>query len=81
MEIVEYDIVIIGSGIAGMSAAIHASKSSKKGTKIAILSKLHAMRSHSVAAEGGISGVLYPGQNDDSYELHAFDTVKGCFRL
>lgn len=77
MEIVEYDIVIIGSGIAGMSAAIHASKSSKKGTKIAILSKLHAMRSHSVAAEGGISGVLYPGQNDDSYELHAFDTVKG----
>lgn len=77
MEIFDYDIVIIGSGIAGMSAAIHASKSSKKGTRIAIISKLHAMRSHSVAAEGGISGVLYPGQNNDSYDLHAFDTVKG----
>ena len=35
------------------------------------------MRSHSVSAEGGISGVLYPGEADDSADLHAFDTVKG----
>ena len=35
------------------------------------------MRSHSVSAEGGISGVLYPGEADDTADLHAFDTVKG----
>lgn len=76
-EVLDFDIVVLGSGIAGMSAAIHASKSQNEKVRIAVISKLHAMRSHSIAAEGGISGVLYPGQNDDSYDLHAFDTIKG----
>ncbi len=76
MEILNYDIVILGSGLAGMRAALQAAKANGK-LKIALVSKLHAMRSHSVSAEGGISGVLYPGENDDSLELHAFDTVKG----
>ncbi len=77
MEILDYDIAVLGSGIAGLSAAIHASVESKGKLRIAIVSKLHVMRSHSVAAEGGISGVLYPQHNKDSEKLHAYDTVKG----
>jgi succinate dehydrogenase / fumarate reductase flavoprotein subunit len=73
----DYDIVIVGSGLAGMRAALAASRVSDGKLKIALLSKLHAMRSHSVSAEGGISGVLYPGESEDSLDLHAFDTVKG----
>ncbi len=77
MEVLDYDVVILGSGIAGLTAAIHASRLGKGNLKIAVVSKLHVMRSHSVAAEGGISGVLYPQANQDSKELHAYDTVKG----
>jgi succinate dehydrogenase / fumarate reductase flavoprotein subunit len=76
-ETLKFDVVIVGSGLAGMRAALQAARVSEGRLKIALLSKLHAMRSHSVSAEGGISGVLYPGQADDSPELHAFDTVKG----
>ncbi len=76
-ETLKYDLVIVGSGLAGMRAALQAARVSEGRLKIALISKLHAMRSHSVSAEGGISGVLYPGQADDSMELHAFDTVKG----
>jgi len=72
-----YDLVIVGSGLAGMRAALAAAHLSEGRLKIALISKLHAMRSHSVSAEGGISGVLYPGEADDSTDLHAFDTVKG----
>ena len=72
-----YDLVIVGSGLAGMRAALAAARLSEGKLKIALLSKLHAMRSHSVSAEGGISGVLFPGEADDSTDLHAFDTVKG----
>ena len=72
-----YDLVIVGSGLAGMRAALAAARLSEGRLKIALLSKLHAMRSHSVSAEGGISGVLFPGEADDSADLHAFDTVKG----
>ncbi len=77
MEILDYDIAVLGSGIGGLSAAIHASNESKGQLSIALVSKLHVMRSHSVAAEGGISGVLYPDVNKDSEKLHAYDTVKG----
>ncbi len=77
LETLKFDVVIIGSGLAGMRAALQAARASEGRLNIALLSKLHAMRSHSVSAEGGISGVLYPGEADDSQELHAFDTVKG----
>jgi len=77
MEVLEYDVVVLGSGLAGMRAALQASKASNEKLRIALISKLHAMRSHSVSAEGGISGVLYPGRNKDTEDLHAYDTVKG----
>ncbi len=77
LESYEYDLVILGSGLAGMRAALAAALLSDGKLRIALVSKLHAMRSHSVSAEGGISGVLYPGEADDTTDLHAFDTVKG----
>lgn len=76
MEVLKFDIVILGSGLAGMRAALQAAKA-KPGVRIALVTKLHAMRSHSVSAEGGISGVLYPEKENDSIALHAYDTVKG----
>jgi succinate dehydrogenase / fumarate reductase, flavoprotein subunit len=77
METLTYDVAIVGSGLAGMRAALQAARMSEGALKIALVSKLHAMRSHSVSAEGGISGVLYTGEGGDSLELHAEDTVKG----
>ena len=76
MEILRYDVAILGSGIGGFTAAIHADQQSGGRLRIAVISKLHAMRSHSVAAEGGISGVLYTGKGDTE-KLHAYDTIKG----
>ena len=52
MEILDSDILILGTGIAGFTSALHASEASGK-LRISMISKLHAMRSHSVAAEGG----------------------------
>jgi succinate dehydrogenase / fumarate reductase, flavoprotein subunit len=77
VETLQFDVVIVGSGLAGMRAALQAARTSGGQSRIALVSKLHAMRSHSISAEGGISGVLYPGEANDSTELHAFDTVKG----
>lgn len=67
----EYDVVVVGAGLAGMRAAIEASK---KTARVAVLTKVHPVRSHSGAAQGGINAAL--GAND-SVETHAFDTVKG----
>jgi len=77
MQILKYDIAVLGSGLAGMRASLQAAYYSKGNIRIALISKMHAMRSHSVSAEGGISGVLYPGENGDSIDLHGFDTAKG----
>jgi succinate dehydrogenase / fumarate reductase flavoprotein subunit len=77
METLDYDLIILGSGIAGLASAVHATNASKEKLKVAIITKLHAMRSHSVSAEGGISGVLYPEETNDSLESHAYDTIKG----
>ncbi len=70
---VQYDIVIIGSGIAGLRAAIAAAEKSNK-LSIAIVSKTYLLRCHSVCAEGGINTVLREG---DSFDVHAWDTIKG----
>ncbi|MDY6959475.1 MAG: FAD-binding protein [Halobacteriota archaeon] len=71
-----HDVVIIGGGLAGLRAAIEASRS---GLDTAIISKVHPLRSHSVAAQGGINAALgnAVGAEDDSFKDHAFDTVKG----
>ena len=60
VEVLKYDVLIVGSGLAGMRAALEAAWASRDRLRVAIITKLHAMRSHSVSAEGGISGVLYP---------------------
>jgi len=75
MERLKHDLVIVGSGIAGLRAAIEASRLSP-GLSVAIVTKTQAMRSHSVCAEGGTAAVLYP-ELGDSVESHVFDTVKG----
>jgi succinate dehydrogenase / fumarate reductase flavoprotein subunit len=75
-ETLSYDLVIIGSGIAGLRAAIEAARISKGKCSVAVLTKVQAMRSHSVSAEGGTAAVLYPDQGD-TLESHIYDTIKG----
>ena len=66
-----HEVLIIGAGLAGQRAALEAAQA---GASVAIVSKVHPVRSHSVAAAGGINAALNP---EDSWESHAFDTVKG----
>ncbi len=66
-----HDVLIIGAGLAGQRAALAAAR---EGATVAIMSKVHPVRSHSNAAAGGINAALNP---DDSWESHAYDTVKG----
>ena len=67
----EHDVLIVGAGLAGLRAAIAASDA---GADVALLSKVHPVRSHTCCAQGGINGAL---GDDDSWEAHMFDTVKG----
>jgi succinate dehydrogenase / fumarate reductase flavoprotein subunit len=69
-----HDILIVGAGLAGMRAALAAPPS----LDVAVISKVHPVRSHSVAAQGGINAALGV---DDSWEAHAFDTIKGGLYL
>jgi succinate dehydrogenase / fumarate reductase, flavoprotein subunit len=66
-----HDVLVIGAGLAGQRAALAAAE---EGVSVGIISKVHPVRSHSNAAQGGINAALNPG---DSWESHAFDTVKG----
>ncbi len=75
-EMRSYDLVIVGSGIAGLRAAIEAARVSNGKVSIAVVTKVQAMRSHSVSAEGGTAAVLYTDKGD-SLESHIYDTVKG----
>jgi succinate dehydrogenase / fumarate reductase flavoprotein subunit len=76
MQLLSHDILIVGGGLAGLRAAIEARRA---GRDVAILSKVHPLRSHSVAAQGGINAALgnAPAPIKDSWENHAFDTIKG----
>lgn len=65
-----HDVLIVGAGLAGMRAAIAVPPE----LDVAVISKVHPVRSHSVAAEGGINAAI---REDDSWEAHAFDTIKG----
>ena len=76
MEVYNHDLIILGTGLAGLRAALEAAQVSKGNLDIALVSKLQLMRAHSVAAEGGTAAVMRQDKGD-SYELHAWDTVKG----
>ncbi|GAA3030374.1 succinate dehydrogenase flavoprotein subunit [Microbacterium dextranolyticum] len=68
----EFDIVIVGAGGAGMRAAIEAGP----GARTAVITKLYPTRSHTGAAQGGMAAAL-ANVEEDSWEWHTFDTVKG----
>jgi succinate dehydrogenase / fumarate reductase flavoprotein subunit len=72
---IRHDVLVVGGGLAGLRAAIGLSKR----WDVAVLSKVHPVRSHSGSAQGGINAALgnAPEGRDDSAERHAFDTVKG----
>jgi succinate dehydrogenase / fumarate reductase flavoprotein subunit len=66
-----HDVLVIGAGLAGQRAALAAAEA---GVDVGIVSKVHPVRSHSNAAQGGINAALQEG---DTWESHAFDTIKG----
>ena len=68
----EYDVVIIGGGIAGLYTALTVAEN----VKVAVISKVHVTRSHSVAAQGGIAACL-GNEEEDHWEWHMYDTIKG----
>jgi succinate dehydrogenase / fumarate reductase flavoprotein subunit len=68
----KYDVIIVGAGLAGLRAAIELGED----TRVAVLSKVFATRSHSGAAQGGIGAAL-GNEEEDNWEWHMFDTVKG----
>ncbi len=72
----EHDVIIVGGGLAGSSAALEI-KRRNPNLDVAVVAKTHPIRSHSVAAQGGIAASLKNVDPEDSWEAHAFDTVKG----
>ncbi|AGY59160.1 succinate dehydrogenase/fumarate reductase flavoprotein subunit [Gloeobacter kilaueensis] len=73
----EFDIAIVGGGLAGSRAAVEIARSDPR-LKVALVSKVHPIRSHSVAAQGGIAAALQNVDPNDDWLTHAFDTVKGA---
>ncbi|MGI9283343.1 MAG: fumarate reductase (quinol) flavoprotein subunit [Endozoicomonas sp.] len=73
MQVIKADVAIVGAGGTGLRAAIAVAEKDPN-LKIALLSKVYPMRSHTVAAEGGSAGVI---QDHDSFENHFKDTVSG----
>lgn len=73
MSVINHDVIIVGAGLAGLRAAVEAAEY----CDVAVISKLHPLRSHSGAAQGGICAAL--GNEEEDYPIwHAFDTVKGA---
>ncbi len=72
IPIYTYDAIVVGAGLAGCAAALELEKAGKK---VAVITKLHPLRSHSGAAQGGINAAF---SDADSVDLHEFDTVKGA---
>jgi len=69
----QFDVIVVGAGGAGMRAALHLSEA---GLRCAVLSKVFPTRSHTVAAQGGVSASL-GNDEEDRWEWHMYDTVKG----
>ncbi len=70
-SMVTHDVIVVGAGLAGMRASVEIAR---EGLSVGLVSKVHPVRSHSVAAQGGINAAMRP---TDSWENHMFDTVKG----
>jgi len=77
MQQVTHDVVIFGTGLAGLRAAVEICLRTKGQADIAIVSKVQVMRAHSVCAEGGTAAMMRP-EEGDNFELHSWDTVKGA---
>ena len=75
-QVTTHDVLILGTGLAGLRAAVELSIRSGGAVDIGVVSKVQVMRAHSVCAEGGTGAVMRP-EEGDSLELHAWDTVKG----
>jgi succinate dehydrogenase / fumarate reductase flavoprotein subunit len=75
VNVKQYDVLIVGGGLSGLRAGLELSKK----WKIALMSKVVPIRSHSGAAQGGINASLgnHPDGSEDSPTQHAFDTIKG----
>ncbi|MFO8038500.1 MAG: succinate dehydrogenase/fumarate reductase flavoprotein subunit [Sodalinema sp.] len=72
----QHDVIIVGGGLAGSRAAVEIARTDSQ-LNIAVVAKTHPIRSHSVAAQGGIAASLKNVDSQDSWKAHAFDTVKG----
>lgn len=73
---IDHDVIIVGGGLAGSRAALEIARTNPS-LSIAVVAKTHPIRSHSVAAQGGMAASLKNVDQTDSWEAHAFDTVKG----
>lgn len=73
---IEHDVIIVGGGLAGSRAALEIARNHPQ-LSVGMVAKTHPIRSHSVAAQGGIAAVLQNADPTDTWEAHAFDTVKG----
>src|SRR6266851_1082639 len=73
LDVTTHDVLLVGGGGAGLRAAIAVSEFNPN-LKVAVVSKVYPMRSHTVSAEGGAAGVI---KSDDSLDEHAYDTISG----
>jgi fumarate reductase flavoprotein subunit len=73
MDTSSHDVLLVGGGGAGLRAAIAVAEANPR-LRVAVISKVYPMRSHTVAAEGGAAGVAKP---DDSIDEHCYDTISG----
>jgi succinate dehydrogenase / fumarate reductase, flavoprotein subunit len=73
---IEHDVLIVGGGLAGCRAALEIVRTNPQ-LSVGLIAKTHPIRSHSVAAQGGMAATLRNVDPADSWEAHAFDTVKG----
>ncbi|OPY89183.1 MAG: Fumarate reductase flavoprotein subunit [Syntrophaceae bacterium PtaU1.Bin231] len=76
IEVITHDVLIFGTGLAGLRAAVEIARKSGDSVNMGLISKVQIQRPHSVCAEGGSAAVLRE-EDGDSLDLHAWDTVKG----